>query len=118
MKITIYGSGYVGLVTGACMAQVGNDDLCVDIDVDKISNLSRGIVSFHEPDLEQMVKENIDAGRLNFTTSTKEGVDHGLYQFIAVNAPCNDEGIVDTQYVLGTAKAIADEMSSYKIIIS
>jgi len=118
MKITIYGSGYVGLVTGACMAQVGNDVLCVDIDADKISNLSAGIINFHEPDLEQIVKENIDADRLNFTTSTKEGVDHGLYQFIAVNAPCDDEGVVDTQYVLDTAKAIASDMNSYKIVIS
>ncbi len=118
MKITIYGSGYVGLVTGACLAQVGNDVLCVDIDADKISNLNQGIINFHEPGLEQMIQENIDASRLNFTTSTKEGVDHGLYQFIAVNAPCDDNGIVDTQYVLSTAKAIAKDMNSYKIIIS
>lgn len=118
MKITIYGSGYVGLVTGACMAQVGNDVLCVDIDADKISNLSQGIIDFHEPGLDQMIKENIDAGRLSFSTSIKEGVDHGLYQFIAVNAPCDDEGIVDTQYVLKTAKKIAEHMNGYKIIIS
>ena len=118
MKITIYGSGYVGLVTGACMAQVGNDVLCVDIDADKISNLSQGIINFHEPGLEQMVKENIDVGRLGFTTSTKQGTEHGLYQFIAVNAPCDDDGVVDTQYVLDTAKAIANDMNGYKIIVS
>lgn len=118
MKITIYGSGYVGLVTGACLAQVGNNVLCVDIDAKKISNLSQGIINFHEPGLDQMIKENIDNGKLNFTTAIKDGVDHGLYQFIAVNAPCDDNGIVDTQFVLSTAKAIANEMSSYKIIIS
>ncbi len=118
MKITIYGSGYVGLVTGACMAEVGNNVLCVDIDADKIKNLSQGIISFHEPGLDDMIKKNIESGNLRFTTSIKEGVEHGLYQFIAVNAPCDDEGIVDTQYVLNTAQSIANEMNSYRIIIS
>jgi len=118
MKITIYGSGYVGLITGACMSHVGNQVLCVDIDADKVSKLNQGITGFHEPGLDQMVKENIDAGRLNFTTSTTQGVNHGLYQFIAVNAPCDDEGIVDIRYVLDTAKAIANDMNDYKIIIS
>jgi len=118
MKITIYGSGYVGLVTGACMAQVGNEVLCVDIDANKIEDLSQAIISFHEPNLEQLIKENIAAGRLKFTTSNKEGADHGLYQFIAVNAPCDDDGMVDTSYVLSTAKAIAEHMNGYKIIIS
>ena len=118
MKITIYGSGYVGLITGACMAQVGNDVLCVDIDEDKISALSQGIIDFHEPGLDQIIKENFDAGRLNFSNSTKHGVEHGLYQFIAVNAPCDDEGVVDTKYVLSTAKSIAEHMNGYKIIIS
>ncbi|MEH6457848.1 MAG: UDP-glucose/GDP-mannose dehydrogenase family protein [Cocleimonas sp.] len=118
MKITIYGSGYVGLVTGACMAQVGNDVLCVDIDEDKVSALSKGIIDFHEPGLDQIIKENIDAGRLNFTNTVKEGVEHGLYQFIAVNAPCDDKGIVDTQFVLSTAESIAEHMNGYKVIIS
>ena len=118
MKITIYGAGYVGLVTGACMAQVGNDVLCVDIDADKIADLSQGIIDFHEPGLEQTIKENIDDGRLKFTTSIEEGVEHGLYQFLTVNAPCDDKGIVNTQYVLDTAKQIAKYMKGYKIIIS
>jgi len=118
MKITIFGSGYVGLVTGACLAQVGNDVLCVDINVDKISNLRRGIIDFHEPGLDQIIQENIQAQRLHFTTSTKEGVEHGLYQFISVSAPCDDNGIIDTQYVLNTAKEIAEHMQGYKIIIS
>lgn len=118
MKITIYGSGYVGLVTGACLAEVGNDVLCVDIDANKIENLSKAIISFHEPNLEQLVKDNIDAGRLKFTTSNQEGVSHGLYQFIAVNAPCNDNGMVDISYVLNTAKVIAEHMNGYKVIIT
>ena len=118
MKITIFGSGYVGLVTGACLAQVGNDVLCVDINEDKISNLRQGIIDFHEPGLDQLIQDNIDENRLNFTTSTKDGVDHGLYQFLAVNAPCDDDGIVDTQYVLNTAEKIAENMNGYKIIIS
>ena len=118
MRITIYGSGYVGLVTGACMAQVGNDVLCVDIDAEKISNLNQGIIDFHEPGLAELVQENIDIGRLTFTTSVEQGVSHGLYQFIAVNAPCDDEGIVDTQNALDTAKEIGKHMNGYKVIIS
>ena len=118
MKITIFGSGYVGLVTGACLAQVGNDVLCVDSDTDKISNLSKGIIDFYEPGLDQLIRENMEANRLSFTTSSKQGVDHGLYQFITVSAPCNDGGIVDTQFVLNTAKKIANHMQTYKMIIS
>ena len=83
--------------------------LCVDIDENKISRLTQGIVDFHEPGLDQIVKENIDAGRLNFTTSSKQGSDHGLYQFIAVNAPCDDNGEVDTQYIFNTAQTIAEK---------
>ena len=118
MKITIHGSGYVGLVTAACMAHVGNDVLCTDLNSDKISNLRKGIIDFYEPELDQIIKHNIENGRLKFTTSIKDAIDHGLYQFIAVNAPCNDQGIVDTQHVINTAKSIAVHMRTYKIIIS
>jgi len=90
----------------------------VDINADKISNLRQGIIDFHEPGLDQIIQDNIEAKRLNFSTSIKEGVNHGLYQFIAVNAPCDDEGIVDTQFVLNTAKEIAEHMNAYKIIIN
>ena len=118
MKITLFGSGYVGLVTGACLAQVGNDVLCVDSDTDKVSDLKQGITDFHEPGLDELIQENLVAGRINFTSSIKEGVEHGLYQFLTVNAPCNDNGVVDTSYVLNTAKKIAKHMQSYKMIIS
>ena len=118
MKITIFGSGYVGLVTGACLAEVGNDVLCVDNNEEKVSNLKQGIISFHEPGLDQLIQENIKAKRLHFTSSFKKGVDHGLYQFITVSAPCSETGIVDTQFVLNTAKQIAEHMQTYKMIIS
>lgn len=117
MKITIYGAGYVGLVTGACMAQVGNDVLCVDIDDNKIQTLSNGQTNIHEPGLVKILEENINAGRLKFTTSAIEGVEHGLYQFIAVNVPSDDDSTSDIQNILTVAKSIAENMNSYRIII-
>jgi len=84
MRITIFGSGYVGLVTGACMADAGNHVLCVDIDERKTAMLQRGEVPIHEPGLESLIKRSADAGRLRFTANAKEGVDHGLFQLIAV----------------------------------
>ena len=87
MKITIYGSGYVGLVTGTCLADVGNDVLCIDIDKDKIAKLKNGQIPIYEPGLESMVHENIESGRLTFSTNMSEGVAHGLFQFIAVGTP-------------------------------
>ena len=87
MKATIYGSGYVGLVTGACLAQVGNDVLCVDIDPDKIARLERGESPIFEPGLTEMIRANQAAGRLKFTLDPAEGVAHGLFQFIAVGTP-------------------------------
>jgi len=117
MKVTIYGSGYVGLVTGACLAQVGNDVLCVDIDEDKISRLKQGEIPIYEPGLEDMVMDNFKAGRLNFTTNAKQGVDHGLFQFIAVGTPPDEDGSADLQYVLAVAKTIGEHMSEYRVII-
>ena len=117
MKVTIYGAGYVGLVTGACMAQVGNDVLCVDIDEKKVNKLSKGKTNIHEPGLTKIVEENISAGRLKFTTSATEGVEHGLYQFIAVNVPSDDCGSADVQHVLSVAKTIAENINGYRIII-
>lgn len=84
MKVTIYGSGYVGLVTGTCLAEVGNDVLCVDVDENKIARLLKGEIPIYEPALDALVSKNMAAGRLNFTTSAEEGVEHGLFQFIAV----------------------------------
>ena len=97
MKVTIFGSGYVGLVTGACLAEVGNHVLCVDIDADKINMLKQGGIPIHEPGLEEVVQRNAAAGRLDFTTDIKAGVDHGLFQFIAVGTPPDEDGSADRQ---------------------
>lgn len=118
MKITIYGSGYVGLVTGACLADVGNEVVCMDIDSQKINNLNEGIIPIYEPGLEEMVKENLLSGRLKFTTNMCDAVEHGLFQFIAVGTPPDEDGSADLQYVLAVANAIADNMNDYRIIVN
>lgn len=117
MKVTIYGSGYVGLVTGACLAQVGNDVLCVDVDERKISMLLNGEIPIHEPGLDKMVQTNIAAGRLKFTLSAAEGVAHGLFQFIAVGTPPDEDGSADLRYVLTVARSIAQHMDGYRIVV-
>ncbi len=117
MKITIFGSGYVGLVTGACLAEVGNDVLCVDIDQQKIDGLKRGEVQIHEPGLDQLIRDNMDAGRLAFTTDTAEGVAHGMYQFIAVGTPPDEDGSADLKYVLAVARDIGTYLDEYKVIV-
>ncbi|WML89738.1 UDP-glucose/GDP-mannose dehydrogenase family protein [Thiothrix lacustris] len=117
MKVTIYGSGYVGLVTGACLAQVGNDVLCVDVDERKINMLLNGEIPIHEPGLDKMVQANITAGRLKFTLSAAEGVAHGLFQFIAVGTPPDEDGSADLRYVLTVARSIAQHMDSYRIVV-
>lgn len=117
MKITIFGSGYVGLVTGTCLAEVGNDVICVDIDEAKIAKLQQGIIPIFEPGLESMVKENQSEGRLRFTTDIKAAVDHGVFQFIAVGTPPDDDGSADLQYVLAVAKSIAENMDEYRVVI-
>jgi len=118
MKVTIYGSGYVGLVTGACLAQVGNDVLCVDIDEEKTALLNNGGIPIYEPGLDIIVKDNISAGRLKFTTSAEEGTQHGLFQFIAVGTPPDEDGSADLSYVRAVAKSIAENMDKYRIIIN
>ncbi len=117
MNVTIFGSGYVGLVTGACLAEVGNNVMCVDVDPAKIDLLNNGGVPIYEPGLEEMIARNRDAGRLSFTTDPKEGVTHGLFQFIAVGTPPDEDGSADLQYVLAVAKSIAQHMEEYKVII-
>jgi len=117
MKITIFGSGYVGLVTGTCLAEVGNDVICMDIDEAKIAKLQQGIIPIYEPGLEAMVKENQNEGRLRFTSNVKEAVDHGLFQFIAVGTPPDEDGSADLQYVLAVAKSIAEHMEDYRVVI-
>jgi len=117
MKISVFGTGYVGLVTGTCLAEVGNDVVCMDIDADKIELLKQGRIPLYEPGLEQLVKDNIAAGRLRFTSDTAEAVQHGLFQFIAVGTPPDEDGSADLQYVLAVAESIAQNMDGYRIII-
>jgi UDPglucose 6-dehydrogenase len=117
MKITIFGTGYVGLVTGACLAEVGNDVMCMDVDEDKIKRLKQGEIPIYEPDLDQLVERNAAAGRLTFTTDPKEAVEHGLFQFIAVGTPADEDGSADLQYVLAVAETIAEFMPGYRVIV-
>ena len=118
MKVTIFGSGYVGLVTGACLAEVGNDVVCVDIDEAKIARLNQGEVPIHEPGLDGYIERNRAAGRLHFTTDIDEGVRHGLFQFIAVGTPPDEDGSADLQYVTAVATSIGERMSDYRVIVN
>src|SRR6201992_208391 len=118
MKITIFGSGYVGLVTGACLADTGNHVICVDIDQRKVDMLTRGEIPIHEPGLDQVVERNARAGRLKFTTDAQLGVDHGLFQLIAVGTPPDEDGSADLRYVLAVAKTIGEHMTDYKVVIT
>ncbi len=117
MKISIFGTGYVGLVTGACLAEVGNDVLCVDIDEDKVAALRKGVIPIYEPDLDTLVERNVEAGRLQFTTDAAQGVAHGLLQFIAVGTPPDEDGSADLQHVLQVARTIAAHMDEYRVIV-
>jgi UDPglucose 6-dehydrogenase len=117
MKITMIGTGYVGLVTGACMAEVGNDVLCFDVDAAKIGVLQSGGVPIHEPGLPEMIGRNVAAGRLRFTTDADAAVAHGMLQFIAVGTPPDEDGSADMQYVLAAARGIGKRMSDYKVIV-
>lgn len=117
-KITIYGAGYVGLVTGVCFAEMGNDVLIVDVQSDKIHQLQKGQPTIYEPGLENLLQKNLRAGRLNFDTDLKKGVAHGFFQFIAVGTPSNEKGEVDLKYVFDVAKTIAAHMEENKIIIN
>jgi UDPglucose 6-dehydrogenase len=118
MKITVYGSGYVGLVTGACLAEVGNHVVCMDIDEARIARLQQGMVPIFEPGLEAMIKENQAAGRLKFTTDVKKAAAHGLFQFIAVGTPPDEDGSADLQYVLAAARSIGEHMEDYRIVVN
>lgn len=117
MHITIFGSGYVGLVTGACMAEMGNHVICVDIDEEKTRRLQQGEVPIYEPGLDEYIARNMQAGRLEFTTDVQKGVDHGLFQFIAVGTPPDEDGSADLKHVLAVARSIGDHMNDYRIIV-
>ncbi len=118
MKVTIFGTGYVGLVTGTCFAERGNDVLCVDVDAAKVESLGRGEVRIFEPGLEDMVLRNVDANRLAFTTDADEGVQHGEVIFIAVGTPPDEDGSADLQYVLEVARTIGTHMTSHKVVVN
>jgi UDPglucose 6-dehydrogenase len=117
MNITIFGSGYVGLVTGACLADVGNHVMCVDVDADKVARLDRGEVPIHEPGLDLVIERNAAAGRISFTTDVAAGVAHGLFQFIAVGTPPDEDGSADLQYVLAVARTIGEHMNDSKLVV-
>ncbi|MEK7322280.1 MAG: UDP-glucose/GDP-mannose dehydrogenase family protein [Pseudomonadota bacterium] len=118
MKVTIFGSGYVGLVTGACLAEVGNQVLCVDIDERKIAMLKEGRIPIYEPGLDDLVKKNAEAGRLTFTTDIAAGVAHGLFQFIAVGTPPDEDGSADLKHVLEVANSVGGHMTEYRIVVN
>jgi len=117
MKITIIGTGYVGLVTGACLAEVGNDVLCLDVDAKKIDLLKAGGIPIYEPGLDEMVRRNVADGRLAFTTDIEASVAFGDIQFIAVGTPPDEDGSADLKYVLAAARNIARHMSSFKLVV-
>jgi UDPglucose 6-dehydrogenase len=118
MRITIFGSGYVGLVTGACLADAGNQVICVDVDERKIAMLKAGEVPIHEPGLDAVVKRNFEVGRLRFTTDAEEGVEHGQFQLIAVGTPPDEDGSADLRHVLAVARTIGAHMAEYKVVIT
>jgi len=117
MKITVIGTGYVGLVSGTCLAEVGNDVLCLDVDAGKIRILNEGGIPIHEPGLEVMVARNKAAGRLRFTTDVAEAVAWGTIQFIAVGTPPDEDGSADLQYVVAAARSIGRHMSDYRMVV-
>ncbi|HMJ90588.1 MAG TPA: nucleotide sugar dehydrogenase, partial [Candidatus Acidoferrum sp.] len=117
MKLTIIGTGYVGLVTGACFAEVGHHVICVDKDEKKIAVLKSGGIPIYEPGLKEMVDSNVAAGRLHFTTSTEEGVQNSEVIFIAVPTPPQADGSVDLSFIEGVAREIANAMTSYKVVV-
>ncbi len=117
MKVTVVGTGYVGLVSGTCLAEVGNEVLCLDVDPNKIRILNEGGIPIFEPGLLDMVKRNVAAGRLRFTTDVAQAVAHGTVQFIAVGTPPDEDGSADLQYVLAAARNIGKHMTDYKVIV-
>lgn len=117
MKITIIGTGYVGLVTGACLAELGNDVFCLDVDARKIAILNDGGIPIHEPGLEEIVARNRAAGRLKFSTDVAQSVAHGDVQFIAVGTPPDEDGSADLQYVVSAARNIGKHMTGFKVVV-
>src|SRR5687768_5465207 len=117
MRVTIFGKGYVGLVTGACLADSGNHVLCVDIDAVRIARRQAGEIPIYEPGLEALVKASKEAGRLEFTTDTAAGVAHGVFQFVCVGTPPDENGSADLQHVLAVARSIGEHIKEYRVIV-
>ncbi len=118
MRVTIFGSGYVGLVTGACLADAGNHVVCVDVDAAKIARLNAGEIPIHEPGLEELIRRNEEKGRISFTTDAKAGVAHGVFQMVAVGTPPDEDGSADLRHVLEVARSIGEHMDEYKIVMT
>ncbi|MES2558899.1 MAG: UDP-glucose/GDP-mannose dehydrogenase family protein [Bacteroidota bacterium] len=118
MKIAVVGTGYVGLVTGTCFAEVGIDVTCIDIDQKKIDNLNKGILPIYEPGLEEMVTRNVDAGRLHFSTSLVQSIQGCDVAFIAVGTPPGEDGSADLKYVLGVAREIGENINDYIVVVT
>jgi UDPglucose 6-dehydrogenase len=118
MKITIYGTGYVGLVTGACLAEVGHQVFCMDVDAEKIAKLKQGYIPIYEPGVELLVRENFASGQLIFSTDPEQAVAHGEVHFIAVGTPPDEDGSADLQYVRAVAETIALHMDEFKLIVT
>ena len=118
MKVTIFGSGYVGLVTGACLAEAGNHVVCVDIDAGKVARLNQGEVPIHEPGLDALIARNRASGRLEFTTDAGKAIDHGLFQLIAVGTPPGEDGSADLRHVLSVARAIGERLQRHAVVVT
>lgn len=118
MKVSVIGTGYVGLVTGACLAEVGNQVMCLDIDESKIRSLKDGRIPIYEPGLEDIVKRNMESGKLCFTTEAPESVHHGVTQVIAVGTPPDEDGSADLRHVISAARAIGQHMQEYRLIVT
>src|SRR5215210_2639438 len=118
MHIAVIGSGYVGLVTGACFAEFGVDVTCVDVDKQKIARLSEGQIPIYEPGLDQLVAKNLSAGRLSFTTDIKAAVEQALVIFLAVGTPPKADGSADLQHIHQAARDVAEHMNGYKVIVT
>lgn len=118
MKLSIFGTGYVGLVTGACLADVGHDVICVDINQSKINSLQQGGIPIYEPGLESVVKSNVTQGSLRFTSNAEEAVQHAEVIFIAVGTPPDEDGSADLQYVMAVGNTIGQLMTSYKVVVN